>query len=77
MKSESINMNIVIDGKEILWETKNVIKKNYLCLIRFVACYLINLSFFMHLLTNNAPAWVDDLRSCSSLNKFKYRYICF
>lgn len=42
MKSESINMNIVIDGKEILWETKNVIKKNYICLIRFVACYLIN-----------------------------------
>lgn len=42
MKSESINMNIVIDGKEILWETKNVIKKNDTCLIRFVACYLIN-----------------------------------
>lgn len=41
MKSDSINVNIVIDGEEILWETKNVIKKN-ICLIRFVACYLIN-----------------------------------
>lgn len=42
MKFELINMNIVIDGKEILWEIKNVIKKNDICLIRFVVCYLIN-----------------------------------
>lgn len=75
MKSDSINVNIVIDGEEILWETKNVIKKN---MFNQICCMLLNqLICFMHLLTNNAPAWVDDLGTCSSLNKFKYRYACF
>lgn len=47
MKSESINMNIVIDGKEILWETKNVIKKK-LHMFNQICCMLLNQLIFFY-----------------------------